>query len=94
MGEAELVRGRDQANPAANLTGCCTNSTLLNRLYKDTSTTEYPIHQLQQDEGVNWIVLGENDRIHDPTNSYFKVIRQPNGDIYLRLVDIWSNSTN
>ena len=49
------------------------------------------IHQLQEDEGVNWIVLGENDRVHDPTNSYFKIIKQPNGDIYLRLVDIFSS---
>jgi hypothetical protein len=88
MVEAELVQGRSQANPATNSVGC-TYGTIHNRSYKDTSTAEYPIHQLQQDGGKDWIVLGENDRVNDPTNSYFKVIRQPNGDIYLKLIDIF-----
>jgi hypothetical protein len=49
-----------------------------------------PIHQLQENQGVNWIVI-ENGIVHDATNSYFEQIRQSNGDIYLRLVDIYSS---
>jgi hypothetical protein len=52
---------------------------------------EYPIHQLQEDEHITWIVIGENDRVCDQTNSYFKIIRQPNGDIYLKLIDIFQD---
>ena len=63
-------------------------------LYKfgnlNDAENDYPIHQLHENEGVNWIVIGENDRVHDPTDSYFKIIRQPNGDIYLKLVDIFN----
>jgi hypothetical protein len=54
----------------------------------------YPIHQLQVEAGINWIVIGECDRVYDQTNSYFKVIRQPNGDIYLKQVDIYANPKN
>ena len=66
---------------------------LASQVYKRSTVTsaesDSPIHQMQEDGKVNWIVLGENDRIHDLTNSYFKVITQPNGDIYLKLIDIF-----
>jgi hypothetical protein len=87
MVEAELVRGRLQANPATNPAGCCTNSTLDNRPYKDT-IAEYPIHQLQENQGVNWIVI-DNDIVHGATNSYYQQTRLPNGDIYLKQIDIF-----
>lgn len=48
-----------------------------------TLKKDYPIHQLQEDNGVPWIVI-DNDIVHDATNSYFEQIRQPNGDIVLR----------
>jgi hypothetical protein len=66
------------------------NTALYNFGNQNDAQNDSLIHQLQEDEGVNWIVLGENDRVHDQTISYFKIIRQPNGDIYLRLVDIFS----
>lgn len=49
---------------------------------------DYPIHQLQENEGVNWIVIDGNI-VHDTTNSYFEQIKQPNGDIYLKKIDIF-----
>jgi hypothetical protein len=62
------------------------------RVYKSNNEGQsdgYPIHQLQQDEGISWIVI-DNNTVYDATNSYFEQIRQPNGDIYLKLVDIFS----
>lgn len=53
----------------------------------------YPIHQLQEDNGVTWIVI-ENDIVHDATNSYFEQIRQPDGSILLRFVDIFTDTKN
>lgn len=60
-------------------------------LYKFLNQTG-PIHQLQKDNGVTWIVI-ENDIVHDATNSYFEQIRQPNGDIHLRLVHIFTDNS-
>ncbi len=54
---------------------------------------DYPKHQLQENEGINGIVIDE-DIVHDATNSYFEQIPQPNGDIYLRLVDIFSSKNS
>jgi hypothetical protein len=73
---------------------------IANQVYKrskgiSAETDHYPIHQLQEDEGVNWIVIcSKHDRVYDQTNSYFEVIRLPNGDIHLRLVDIFANQKN
>jgi hypothetical protein len=53
----------------------------------------HPIHQIQQDFGVYWIVI-ENDIVHDATNSYYQQIREPNGDIHLRLVKTFKDSKN
>jgi hypothetical protein len=52
-----------------------------------------PIHQLQETNDIKWIVIDGNI-VHDATNSYFEQIRQPNGDIYLRLVDIFKGTKN
>jgi hypothetical protein len=66
------------------------SSTLINKFRSsDDAQNDYPIHQLQENEGVNWIVI-DNDIMHDATNSYFQQIKQPNGDIHLRLVNIYS----
>jgi len=53
----------------------------------------YPIHQIQEDEGINWIVI-DNNVVYNATNSYYEQIRLPNGDIHLRLVDIFTNPKN
>jgi hypothetical protein len=63
------------------------NTALYKFRNQNDAQNDNQIHQLQQDYHVTWIVLGENDRIHDP--AYFKIIRQPNGDIYLKLIDIF-----
>lgn len=71
---------------------------IANQVYKrsmavDAQSDDFPIHQIQEDEGINWIVI-ENNIVYNATNSYYEQIRQPNGDIYLRLVDIFKNTKN
>ena len=63
------------------------NTALYKFRNQNDAQIDNPIHQLQEDGGKHWIVLG--DTINDPINSYFKIIRQPNGDIYLKLLDIF-----
>jgi hypothetical protein len=70
------------------------NTALYKLANQNQVQNDYPIHQLQEDEGVNWIVICEHDKVYDQTNSYFKIIRQPNGDIYLKQIDIFSSSKN
>jgi hypothetical protein len=90
MAETRLSVGTRPSNTHANPVGARPVAEIHDRVYNH-SESDYPIHQLQEDSGLNWIVIGEIDKVYTSTNSYFKVIRQPNGDIYLRLVDIFSS---
>lgn len=66
------------------------SSTLINKFRSsDDAQNDYPTHQLQEDQGIHWIVI-DNDVVYNAINSYFEQIRQPNGDIHLRLVNIYS----
>jgi hypothetical protein len=85
MAETELVRGRRQATPATNPAGYYLTESSRNQVLN-------PIHQLQENLGINWIVI-DQDLVYDSTNSYFEQIRTKDG-ILLRFVDIFNNSKN
>jgi hypothetical protein len=85
MAETESVRGRRQATPTANPAGYYLTELSSNQLNN-------PIHQMQENYGVNWIVI-DQDLVYDSTNSYFEQIRTKDG-ILLRLVDIFNSKNN
>ncbi|MGH7483386.1 MAG: hypothetical protein ACRELV_14635 [Longimicrobiales bacterium] len=87
MKGTELARGHyyQEANPTTNPAG---NSTTY-RALDPQLFNHYPIHQLQENNGINWIVV-DSDIIYNETNSYFEQIRVKDG-ILLKLVDIYKN---
>lgn len=80
MDSTELKAGRDQATPAANPAGYHLTETVDNQLLN-------PIHQMQENQGINWIVIGQ-DIVYDYTNSYFEQIRTKDG-ILLKHIEIF-----
>ncbi len=87
MVETRLSVGAPPSNTHPNPVGAKPIAELNDRLYNHS---DYPIHQIQQDYGVNWIVI-DDGIVHYETNVYYTQIRQPNGDIYLKQIDLFSS---
>jgi hypothetical protein len=84
--ETELARDRYQANPATNSAG---DYHLTETVPKQLNN---PIHQLQENYGINWIVINPN-LAQNFTNSYFEQIITKDG-ILLRPIEIFTRQEN
>lgn len=79
--ETELMRARRQATPTTNPAGYEPKTEYSNQLNN-------PIHQMQENYGINWIVIGQ-DLVYDYTNSYFEQIRTKEG-ILLKHIELFN----